>query len=178
MPELKGHVFSSNTFRKASFLYLAEPGFQSQSFAQGTELFAAHGEDFANPVPLLFGKEEGGFSELEAHEYGVDVGDGVEAGFGDGMLSGVLVGGLEEEADGADGFGTGLGEESGGGFFLDEEDHALGECSCEDGFEPWTGDGVGQIGDDSEVCVGGEVADGGVYSICFEEVEFAFGLWE
>ena len=85
-----------------------------------------------------------------------------------------LVGGLEEDGDGAEFLASVPGSIAFGGFALEHEDDAGGERAFQDGIHPGGGDGVGQVGDNFEVCGGaggGKGGDGLVHGVAFEQVE-------
>lgn len=113
-------------------------------------MFSALGEEGADDVAGLGVEDEGGFDFLQEEESGVYIGGWVEAVVGDFVFGGFFESGVEEDGDGAEGFGAMGGAEAVGCFFLEHEGHGGWEGSGYYGIEPRGGDGVGEVGDDFE----------------------------
>src|SRR5215217_5257040 len=98
----------------------------------------------------------------------------MKTGGGDFVAGGDVVGGLQEDGDGAELLGAGLGGVTLGGFLLEHQHEVRGERAGEHGVHPRGGDGVGEVGDDLEAgggFVGGEGGKRVIDGVAFEEVE-------
>lgn len=153
LPEGDWDGFGAGLGREAGGGEMGEPGdavVGKLAAEEAGDLFAALLEDGADERLRFRGKNERGVPADEMEEIGIDVGTREEAGRLDFVARGDGVGGLEENGDGAEGFGAGLSDVALRGLLLEHEDHAFGERPGEDGVEPGGGDGVGEVRDDFE----------------------------